>query len=277
MHTCLNVYRHFAIRAVVAATALAAIPAAQGQLGLGLSPMRLDVRISPAAQHSGVLSLSNSSPDKVRVRAELLDFFIDATGTPQFERTVEGEKEYSCRTWLTLNPSEFEMKPGERMRIRYTVRVPETATARSYHCGAGFTTVPVVTQSAETGLQTAVRVVAAFYAIIGNPGIEASFKDMILEYTPEIQDSRWRAVVLLENYGYMHFRPVGSLDVLDAAGKVVESAVFRPLPVLPKRTQRFLFPLKLSQGKYTLRARVDLGTREIQEVITSVEARPDRK
>ncbi len=277
MHTYLELYRQLAIRSAFTVAALAAVLPAHGQLGLGLAPMRLDVRIAPAAQHSGVLNLSNSSPEKVRVRAELLDFFIDATGTPQFKKTVEEESEYSCRAWLTLNPSEFEMKPGERMRIRYTLRVPESATARSYHCGAGFTTVPVVTQSADTGLQTAVRVVAAFYTIIGNPGIEASFKDMTLEYTPEIQDSPWRAVVLLENYGFMHFRPVGTLDVLDATGKVVESADFRPLPVLPKRTQRFLFPLKLPDGKYTLRARVDLGTREIQEVITSVEARPDRK
>jgi hypothetical protein len=44
--------------------------------------------------------------------------------------------------------------------------------------------------------------------------------------------------------------------------------------VLPKRDQRFLFPLKLSAGpgKYTLRARVDLGGSEILEATSVVEA-----
>ncbi len=47
-----------------------------------------------------------------------------------------------------------------------------------------------------------------------------------------------------------------------------------PLPVLPKRDQNFVFPLKLAAGpgKYTLRARVDLGTNEIQEATAVVVA-----
>ena len=58
------------------------------------------------------------------------------------------------------------------------------------------------------------------------------------------------------------------------AGKVVESVKFVPLPVLPKRDQRFIFPLKLAggPGKYTLRVRVDLGGSEILEATAVVVA-----
>jgi hypothetical protein len=80
-------------------------------------------------------------------------------------------------------------------------------------------------------------------------------------------------VVTINNAGLMYFRPQGDLDVLNENGVVVETAHFVPLPVLPKRDQNFLFPLKLAaQGKYTLRARVDLGGDEIQEATALVVA-----
>jgi hypothetical protein len=65
----------------------------------------------------------------------------------------------------------------------------------------------------------------------------------------------------------VHFRPSGELSLLDEAGNVVETNPFVPLPVLPRREQPFLFPLKaaLTPGNYTLRARVDMGTADLQE------------
>jgi hypothetical protein len=55
--------------------------------------------------------------------------------------------------------------------------------------------------------------------------------------------------------------------VLDVEGKTIESADFQSLPVLRERSQRFVFPIKqhLDPGKYKLRARVDIGTGELQE------------
>jgi hypothetical protein len=50
---------------------------------------------------------------------------------------------------------------------------------------------------------------------------------------------------------------------------------FQPLPVLPKRKQRFLFPLKspIRPGtEYRLRARIDIGGPEIQEGTVAAKA-----
>jgi len=79
-------------------------------------------------------------------------------------------------------------------------------------------------------------------------------------------------VVVMANPGEMHYRPTGDLDVLDESGAVVESAKFASIPVLPRRDQNFIFPLKLAAGpgNYTLRARVDLGGSEIQEASARV-------
>ena len=245
------------------------------QLGLALAPMRVDLRLAPGQQYSGSLALTNDSTAKGRIRAELLDFFIDASASPQFVRSVPAEGEYSCRSWLSLNPTEMELQAGAHTAVRYTLRVPSNATERSYHCAAGFTTLPPAEQVAGTGIRMAVRAVAAFYVVVGNPPVEGGVKEVKLERVEDPKQSYWQAVVVLENHGLMHFRPSGEMAVLDAEGKTIETAVFVPMPVLPKREQRFLFPLKLATlpEKFTLRARVDIGLHEIQEV-TAVVAPP---
>jgi hypothetical protein len=271
MRTFIDIYSKYALIAL-AIMAASRLPA---QVGLGLAPMREELRFASGAQRSGGLTLSNDSPFPVRVRAEALDFFIDASETPQFGREWPAETPYSCRSWLSLNPMEFALSPGERKSVRYTIRVPQDTTERSYHCAAGFTTIAGASASEGAGLHVAVRVVAAFYAIVGDPSIEGILRQIKLEKVSGGSQPSWRAVVVIENRSDMHFRASGELDLLDADGKVIESGPFHALPVLPKREQRFLFPLQasLTQAKYSLRARLDIGTNEIQEATAVVEVR----
>ena len=256
------------------ALALAATAAARAQTGLGMAPMRVDLNLAPGAVQSGVLSLSNSSAVPVRAAGETLDFYLDATATPQFGREYKQEADFSCRTWLIANPMQVDLNGNASVLVRYTVRVPQSASSRSYHCAIGFTTQPGAGEVKTMGLRTAVQIVAAIYVVVGKPAMEGTVKDLKLEYVPDPKSPGWRAVVTINNSGLMHFRPDGALDVLDASGAVVETAQFTPLPVLPRRDQNFVFPLKLAagEGKYTLRARVDLGGNEIQEATANVVA-----
>jgi hypothetical protein len=256
---------------------LAAAQPAPAQLGLGLSPMRVELAMGPGRQYSGSLNLSSDSQGKVRVRAELLDFFIDESETPQFDRSYPQEAEFSCRPWLSVNPMETELGAGTQTLVRYTIRVPKEAAERSFHCAAGFTTLPPAEQARGMGLQTAVRVVAAFYVITGKPKAEGAIKEIKLEPVADPKQPSWRAVVVIENFSLMHMRPAGELAVLDASGKLLESRKFNSIPILPRRQQRFLFPLTVPMtpgATYTLRARVDLGLAEIQEATVEVTAPP---
>jgi len=254
------------------ALALAAAPVS-AQTGLGLSPMRLELRFPGPAMKSGSLILTNGSGEKARMRAEILDFFMDSLETPQFGRRYEQESAFSCRSWLSVNPMEAELEPGATVTVRYTLRVPAGATPRSYHCAAGFTTLPNQEQIGGTGLKTAVRVVGSFYAIVGNPPVDGSVKEVKLERTLDKDGTAgWRAVVLMNNPGLMHYRTIGDLVLMDSDGKVIEKHELSNIPVLPKREQRLIVPLQssLSGGSYTLRARVDIGAPEIQEVTVQV-------
>jgi hypothetical protein len=244
--------------------------------------MRVELRMAAGQQYSGSLKLSSQSGEKVRVRAEELDFNIDAQATPQFERDMPQEAGYSCKKWLSLNPMEIELEKGGALTVRYTLRLPPDLPEGSYNCAAGFSTLPPAEQVTGMGMRMAVRVVAAFYIVIGSPPILGKLKEIKLEPLPagkESEPAGWQAVLVLENSGIMFYRPTGKLEVLDAEGKVVEAAELPSLPVLRQRDQRFLFPLKthLEVGHYKLRARVDIGTGEVQEgsLDVSVDATPE--
>jgi len=237
--------------------------------------MRLEMKLTPGLQKSGVLTLSSDSGDKVRVRAEALDFWIDHDQTPQFESSLASETGFSCRDWVSVNPVETEVTPLKQTSIRYTVRVPAAVESpRGFHCAIGFTTLPTDAEAGATGIKAAVRVVSAFYVVVGNPGIEGEFKELKLVHSTEGNKPHWVGEVVVENHSLTHFRPIGELSVLDNDGKVLESVALTPLPALPKREQRYIVPFTtdLAPGTYILRARVDFGTNVIEEGTATVRA-----
>lgn len=265
MHNLTDIHRH---RALSAGLLLLSARLLSAQVGLGLSPMRLEMKLAAGTQQSGVLTLSSDSGAKVRVRAEALDFWIDQDQTPQFETRLPSEAAFSCRDWVSVNPVETEVSPLSQVNIRYTVRVPANVESpRGYHCAIGFTTLPTDGEAAGNGIKTAVRVVSAFYVVAGNPGIEGEFKELRLAHSTEGDNPHWVGEVVLLNRCLTHFRPIGELSVLDEGGNVLESVALTPLPTLPKREQRYkvAFTADLPPGTYTLRARVDFGTNVIEE------------
>ena len=246
---------------------------AYAQVGLGLAPMRAELKMAPGAVYSGALDLTNEATVKVRVRTELLDFYIDRESTPQFNREIPTEANSSCRKWLTVNPMEGEVNAEGHLLARYTIRVPAGVAPKSYNCAVGFTTLPAVDGESGIGMRSAVRVVCAFYVVVGNPPMDGQVTGLSLEFVP-LPTKSWRAVVTVANNGDMYFRPEGKLDLLDESGKAVETLDVSPLPVLPRREQRFVIPLtRVDSGRtYTMRTRLDLGTHEIQEAAAEIRA-----
>ncbi len=251
----------------------------RGQVGLGLSPMRLELKMAPGAAYSGPLDLSNEAGATVRVQAELLDFHIDENDTPQFGRQLPEEAANSCRRWLSVNPMEAELSPLGHLLVRYSIRVPAGVPPRSYYCAVGFTTREAASEiGSPMGIRSAVRIVGAFYVVVGSPPIEGRISAIEIEPVPKVDPPAWRAVVRLRNDGDMYFRPEGSLEVQDPQGNTLETIPFQSLPVLPHREQRFLFPMKNAAPgtRCVLRARVDIGQNEVQEAQAELQIEPAR-
>ena len=245
-------------------------PAADPRVGLGLAPMRVEIKMVAGQVYSNTLKLSSGAGEKLRVRGEVLDFQVDDKATPQFERDLPAEARVSCKHWLTLNPTEIELDKEGFLNVRYSLRLPADVAEGSYACAAGFTTLPSAEAVSEgVGMRMAVRIVSTIYVQVGAPPVSGGLKQLTLERIPGSKeaDQAFQAVAVVENRGRMYFRPSGKLELQDDAGKVVSSFEFPSLPVLRERDQRILFPLKsaLVPGKYQLRAQVDIGLKELQQ------------
>ena len=247
---------------------------AQAQASLGLSPMRLGLPLQPGEVHSGALDLSSAAAAAVRVRGELLDFYIDESMTPQFVRNRPQEAAHSCRGWLIVNPMEAELAPGEHQLVRYTLRVPAGTAPGSYYCAAGFTALPSAEQLRQTGLRATVRVVAVFYAVVGERKAEGEISGLRLERAAGPEE-RWVAVLTIRNSGGWHFRPQGEVQIQGEGGKVLETLQVPSFPVLPRRQQQFVLPVTQAapDAIRRLKAEVDIGAGELQEAAIDVPAR----
>ncbi len=245
---------------------------AQAQLSLGVQPMTSEFQVAAGAQQSGTLTLRNDSGAKAQLGVQMLDFFVDASETPQFGERYPAESEFSCRDWLELEPPTAEIGPHASLSVRFAIRVPSEAAEQSYHCAAGFTASGSAAQAAAIGI--GVRTITAFYVVVGHPQTAAAIKTVALEAVPG-DATRHRGVIVIENKGLMHVRPRGELSVL-RAGKVLETVAMFTMPVLPKRSQRFLFPLQkpLAAGDYELRARVEIVPGKVEQLSAVVRVQP---
>lgn len=252
---------------IVSALLFTLIPAVSGQTGLGLSPMRVEIASRPGAVHSGALDLTTDSPTGVRFRGELLDFHVDQMMTPQFSRNLPGEAEHSCRGWLTVNPMESEVGPGQHVIARYTIRVPHDAAQKSYYCAVGFTAMPPAVQLLQSGLRTTVRVVAVFYVVVGDPPARGELEELGLERVPDSNPAQWRAVLTVRNAGDRHLRPQGRLQMLGCSGELLEEISLPSFPALPRRNQRYLMPLQTAARERicSVKATVELASDETLE------------
>ena len=273
MHNHSYLFRKRTVAGFVLAAMIVLTSPLPAQVDLGLSPMRIEFAAIPGRPYSGALSLTNSGPEKSRVRAELLDFYVDENTTPQFVANAPTESAYSCRTWLSANPMEMEVEARGQITVRYTVRVPTGAPERGYHCALGFRTLPAAGEGTGTQIRTAVRMIAVVYATVGKLPTSGVIKDLKLEAVPDASGTIWRAIVIMENSGMVLYRPMGNLEIADSSGRVIESQKLAPFPALPKRQQRYVLPLKssLNAGQYTLKARIEVGG-EIQEASVVVVA-----
>ena len=256
------------IGTLIAATVLLAGLPLQAQLSLGVQPMTSEFQVAAGAQQSGTLTLRNDSRTEARLAAQMLDFFVDSSETPQFRERYPAESEFSCRDWLELEPSVAEIGPNTSMPLRFVIHVPGTAKEQSYHCAVGFTASGSAAQVSEIGIS--VRTITAFYVVVGHPQVAAVIKTLALEDVPG-DATKHRGVIVIENNGLMHVRPHGELSVVKA-GKVLETVAMFTMPVLPKRSQRFLFPLQtpLPAGEYEVRARVEVVPGKVQQSRTMV-------
>ena len=105
--------------------------AALAQMTLEVSPIRAEHQIEAGGSETNVIQVHNAGPKPVRVKAQVQDWQMNRKGEVTFARVASTSGSLSA--WLEINPTDFQVEPGQTKEIRYTLTIPAGAKTGSYH------------------------------------------------------------------------------------------------------------------------------------------------
>ncbi len=87
-----------------------------------VAPVRLDFNAEPGENQTKVINVTNHSNNKASFIVSISDFLPGSNGERQMMPPNTTRR--SAANWLNINPSFFELNPGEQLPVQVTILVP---------------------------------------------------------------------------------------------------------------------------------------------------------
>lgn len=228
--------------------------------------MLIEIDAVPGRTYSGVLRLENMSPSTQRVKLYLEDWDKLPDGT---DVALEpGAIERSCRSWISLSSTHYDIPGEDRGAVKYSLRVPDGASGAYWTSimaeAAGNPDTPDraarnTSFAIETRFRYSVRVLVN---VMSGSRTRGAVSDMSIT---ENGDSL-TAAVTLKNEGNTILKPGGYVEVRNTGGETVARGEFYGRNyVIPGRERNISTSLTrpLSAGDYIALAVLDIGTHSL--------------
>ena len=228
--------------------------------GMAISPARVELEMKPGTETTIVVNLdyhsAGGATQPARIVASLNDWTINKQGGVDFFRA--NSQPNSASSWLIYSPGEAAVLPAAVHQIRVTISVPADATPGD-HLAALIIEQRPETLKAETNARQMIiryRMASVFYIKVPGLTKRGDFGNLYAESTPD-------GIVVtptFRNEGNSVIRPMGSVTIVDAGGKVVaELPSFEQFPVLAgaEMSKPVLIERSLPPGNYSVKFKVD--------------------
>jgi hypothetical protein len=229
-------------------------------VSIGISPVVFELTANPGDIIENQLKVSNPSETTIGIRMEVDD--ITPRGEEGFVTVEAAETEtFSLARWVTTEPSEFELEPGEQKFVTFTINVPENAEPGG-HYGSVLARSKSVAGAGVTGAVIAQRVGSlVLLSVAGDVKEELIIKDFSApnysEYGPITFTIRF------ENKGTVHVKPRGFVTITNWLDKKVADVEIPQNNVLPNAVRKIEASWNqkwLWAGKYTATISGSYGT-----------------
>lgn len=241
--------------------------------GLEISPPLVDLKLNPGDVKEIQINVRNVTSDTLEVSGQINDFVAEGEeGQPKLLLEEGEESPYSIKAWVTGLES-VTIKPQERKSLKAVINVPRDAAPGGHYGVVRFTGTPPELKDSGVSLSASVGTLV-LVNISGDVKESAKIAEM---YTS--QNDKKRSVfeygpitlgVRLENDGNVHFKPGGTVRVVNMFGKELASFQLNDKGgnVLPGSTRKFEQQLgqKLLFGRYKVTADIAYGSN--QTIIT---------
>lgn len=228
--------------------------------GISLSPGRVELEMKPGTETTLVINLdyrsTSGASQPARIVASLNDW--DITGDGRIEFYKSNTRPNSAGSWLIYSPAETTVTPGKIHSIRVTVSVPQDAAPGDHLTALIIEQRPDTIKFNQNARQMVVRYRMAAVFYIKVPQLT---KRGTLENLQAQTDSKGIVITpTLKNEGNSVIRPMASVKIIDATGKIVaELKEIESLPLLRGSTtsQPLIIENTLQNGTYSVKYRID--------------------
>lgn len=246
--------RRFLLTALLLLTASSAL----AQLGVGISPPRVEFQVQPGAQLTQTIIVDNpAQSDAVTVNAYFNDAYQMPDGSVFY--ATPGSSNRSLAPWTTATPLAFTLQPAAKTETRYTISVPADAQPGTYWTVLFFETEQLTAagNDAGVGVTTVVRVAHLVYVTVGQPLLDGRITGM--HYGNE--DGADELRVTFQNSGNGLLRLNGRAEVRNTGGELLQTVLVQDQASLPEALHDLVLPLPepLPAGEYVVLAALDYG------------------
>jgi len=229
-------------------------------IGLNVDPPKREFTVAPGTSLTDAITVRNSGDGRTSFVVAAMDLSLTKSGEAVFSDVGKSPRGFGA--WIRVNPTEFELEPGQSQVVRFTVTVPKEASG-SYQAVVFFRTRPE--KSAAMGSMVSAQVGSVLVLhVIGNVLIKGDLVGMAI--APYHPGKPVEVALTIKNEGNWLLRPKGKVSIKDAGGKTVGEAEVNQDggAVLPgaEREFRSRWNGQLTAGSYTVEAVLDYGGQE---------------
>lgn len=223
-------------------------------VSLLVSPLRMEVSSYPGVVTRDITVKNGDAYNKSIVSVYCKDWDLDENGSIQYHDigTLDG----SCSEWMTVNPAEFVLEPGEVKEIRVTFEIPAESKG-GYWSVIFFEGKPPEQEEWTPLVQLAGRIGITTYLEVAG----TSFKDAEIKGMEMNEDGGLSLEV--ENKCNMWLRPSVKYWIMRGEEEVYKDSVSGSV-ILPGKEREYTIELK------------DIKIQTGDEIVTSVDYGGDK-
>jgi len=229
-----------------------------------VAPVILDYNAEPGENQSKVITVRNHSNKKASFLVSLADFLPSISG--ENKTLPPNSTKRSCANWLNLNPSFFELNPGDEIQIQVGMMVPNEQYSASWCFLYIQPTIEQSSWNADKNLGAGIIVSGRIGVMINQSpksNTNHSLKISNLAEGTKIGNKDRVFTATIENLGDKITKSKAYLiasNIKTAEEKQYASIEFVVFPKM-SRTIQLTLPNDLIPGSYSLAAILDYGSK----------------
>jgi len=229
-----------------------------------VAPVQLDFNAEPGDNQSKVVTVKNHGNKKSSFIIALGDFLPSSTG--EKKAMAPNSTKRSCANWININPSFFELNPGDDIQIQVSMLVPNeeygAAWCMLYIQPSREQTSWTADQNLGTGISVSGRIGVQIYQSPKSNTNHSVKVSNLTEITQPGENQR-RFSATIENLGDKVTKCKIYLIASNMSTAEEKQFGSQEIETFPKmsRTIELVLPNELVPGKYALAAIIDYGSK----------------